>query len=66
MRMAININDFRFILIGCGKYTVTYTSPKTGRIWAKLVTDMTLIDRTKNMYEPKKKDLEELKRTVKN
>ena len=59
------LTDFKFIQLGPGVYTVTYTSPKTGRIWAKKITDMTIIDRTKNADEPKKRDIEELKRIIK-
>ena len=59
------MNNFKFIKLGYGIYTVTYTSPKTGRIWAKKITDMEIIDRTKNADDPKKKDIEELKRIIK-
>lgn len=57
--------DFYFQFKGTGHYKVTYTSPLTGKQWSKLVTDMPLIDLTKNSESPKKKDLEELKRIVK-
>lgn len=57
--------DFYFQFKGAGHYKVTYTSPVTGKQWSKLVTDMPLIDLTKNSESPKKKDLEELKRIVK-
>lgn len=62
---TISIHDFRFEFAGHGHYKVTYTSPKTGKQWRRTINDMTLIDNTKNADEPKKKDLERLKRYVK-
>lgn len=62
---TISIHDFRFKFAGHGHYKVTYTSPKTGKQWRRTINDMTLIDDTKNADEPKKKDLERLKRYVK-
>ncbi len=62
---TISIHDFRFEFAGYGHYKVTYTSPKTGKQWRRTINDMTLIDDTKNADEPKKKDLERLKRYVK-
>lgn len=61
----ITLSDFRFKFTGAGHYKVTYTSPATYKQWTKLITDMPLIDLTKNADEPRKKDLEQLKRTVK-
>lgn len=58
-------SDFYFKFMGSGHYNVTYTSPNTGKQWTKLITDMPLIDETKNEENPRKKDLEHLKRTVK-
>ena len=57
--------DFSFLTSGFGRYKVTYTSPATRKRWTAHITDMELIDRTKNEDFPKRKDLEELKRTVK-
>lgn len=57
------ISDFDFE--GYGHYKVTYTSPVTGKQWSKTTSDMTLIDATKNSDEPKRKDLERLKRICK-
>jgi len=37
----------------------------TGKRWANLVTDMALIDATKNTDNPKKKDLIILKKYIK-
>lgn len=66
MKTRININDFNFRLAGYGRYRVIYTSPATGKEWSTTVTDMTIIDATKNADEPKRKDLEALKRLCKN
>ena len=57
--------DFSFKFAGYGHYKVTYTSPKTGKQWSKLITDMEIIDATKNTEYPKRKDLDLLKRMVK-
>lgn len=61
----ISINDFNFTLCGYGHYKVTYTSPVTYKRWSIVTNNMPLIDATKNADEPKKKDLETLKRLVK-
>lgn len=42
--------DFRFA--GYGRYVVTYTTPKRGDFWRAHITDMTLIDDTKNAEAP--------------
>ena len=65
MKTRININDFSFQFIGYGHYRVTYTSPATGKQWSTTVNDMSLIDATKNADEPRRKDLEALKRLCK-
>ena len=62
----ISISDFSFKFSGYGHYTVIYTSPNTGKQWAHLTTDMPLIDATKNADNPRRCDLEELKRMCKN
>jgi hypothetical protein len=59
------ISDFKFEFVGYGHYKVTYTSPKTNKSWYKTIDDMTLIDRTKNAENPLKKDLDLLKRIIK-
>jgi hypothetical protein len=61
----INITDFNFEFSGYGHYKVTYTSPKTGKEWRKTITNMELIDATKNEDYPKLKNLIELKSTIK-
>lgn len=65
MKAKISIHDFRFQFAGYGHYKVTYTSPVTGKSWARTTSDMPLIDATKNEEDPKRKDLEELKRFCK-
>jgi hypothetical protein len=65
MTQKISISDFSFLPSGYGHYKVTYTSPTTGKQWAKVTNNMPLIDATKNADEPKRKDLEELKYLVK-
>ena len=65
MKRKISIWDFDFEFAGYGHYKVTYTSPATGKRWTKTTNNMPLIDATKNEDEPKRKDLEELKRVCK-
>lgn len=65
MKTTISISDFSFRFSGYGHYKVTYKSPVTGREWSKTVSDMPLIDATKNAEQPKIKDLDALKRIVK-
>jgi len=65
MKTKIKISDFSFKFTGYGHYLVTYTSHKTGKQWSRTITDMTIIDATKNEDTPKRKDLEQLKRIVK-
>lgn len=66
MKTKISISDFKFVPICYGHYSVTYTSPVTGKRWNKTISDMPLIDLTKNADEPKRKDLEALKYLIKN
>ena len=64
--MKTTLRDFDFTFAGYGHYKVTYTSPKTGKQWSRTTTDMELVDNTKNSDDPKRKDLELLKRFCKN
>lgn len=66
MRTRIQLSDFNFQLSGYGHYRVTYTSPVTGKQWSTEISDMTLIDTTKNADDPKTKDLNALKWMCKN
>lgn len=61
----IDITDFRFMPAGYGHYKVTYTSPNTGKSWSVTTSNMPLIDATKNAENPKRKDLEQLKKLCK-
>ena len=63
--MKTKITDFTFITAGYGHYKVTYTSPVTGKQWTRTTNNMPLIDATKNADEPRRKDLNELKRLLK-
>lgn len=65
MKTTISITDFQFRASGYGHYKVTYRSPITGRTWTKTIDCMWLIDETMNAELPKKKDLNTLKRAVK-
>jgi hypothetical protein len=66
MKTTISLSDFRFTFSGYGHYKVTYTSPVTGKSWTATTNNMPLIVLTKNADEPKRKDLEALKKIVKN
>jgi hypothetical protein len=63
--MRTKLTDFTFRFKNRGAYTITYTSPKTGKTWKKYITNMGIMDKTKNADEPKLKDLELLKYIVK-
>jgi hypothetical protein len=65
MKRSIDITDFRFSPAGYGHYKVTFQSRVTGKTWTAITNDMTLIDATKNADEPKKTDLNILKRLCK-
>ena len=65
MKIKICLSDFSFQFSGYGHYKVTYESPVTFKKWTKTISDMTLIDCTKNADDPKIKDLIRLKNFVK-
>lgn len=65
MAQQISKADFSFKSSGYGCYEVTYQSPITRKTWSKKITDMTIIDATKNEDFPLKKDLNLLKSIVK-
>lgn len=59
---------FTFRPAGFGAYLVTYESDydrKMGRYWQNRIEDMTVIDATRNADEPKRKDVDTLRRMVK-
>lgn len=58
--------DFKFQFVGYGYYKVTYTSPITSKSWTRTINDMMMIDAVKNTEYPKIKDMEWLKKLVKN
>jgi len=64
--MKTSINNFTFKFAGYGHYSVTYTSPKTGKSWTKTTSNMPLIDATKNSDLPTQSALNQLKSFVKN
>ena len=66
MKNKTQLSAFSFKFSGYGHYLVTYTSPKTGKTWSKMITDMTIIDDTRNADDPKQKDIDRLKKIVKN
>lgn len=59
-----HITDFTFRYAGPGRYQVTYMD-HTGKNWTRIVSDMRLIEDTKNTDNPKRSRLEDLKRNVK-
>jgi hypothetical protein len=65
MKTGISISDFSFKLAGYGHYLVTYTSPATGKQWSKTISDMSYTDKTLRAENPKKVDLNRLKKIVK-
>ena len=65
MKNSIKLTDFRFQFSGRGHYKVTYISPISSKSWTITTNDMALIDATKNIDEPKIKDLNELKKMCK-
>ena len=62
---ANDLSGFDFRFAGSGHYRVTYTTPTRGDYWVALITDMTLIDATKNAEWTKKKDIQHLREVVK-
>ena len=65
-KMKTYINDFKFTYVSYGHYRVTYTSPKTGKQWSTVTSNMPLIDACKNREQAKRIDLNILKYTCKN
>jgi hypothetical protein len=65
MNNSIRISDFNFQFSGYGHYKVTYFSPVTGKSWTATTSNMPLIDATKNTENPKKVDLNALKKFCK-
>ena len=64
MKNLISISNFDFKKTGSGSYLVTYRS-NFGKEFTASTNNMPLIDLTKNADEPKKVDLNRLKRVCK-
>lgn len=60
-----DLSCFSFRFVGTGHYKVTYTTPYRGDYWVALITDMTLIDATKNAEYAKSTDIQRLRGVVK-
>ena len=60
----MTLENFEFTYKGPGHYVVKYTTGR-GDYWKALITDMTLIDATKNADVPTRKALKELRNAVK-
>lgn len=56
---------FSFRFAGFGQYVVTYTTPTRGDYWRACITDMSLIDDTKNAEKPTGAALRRLRDAVK-
>lgn len=57
---ANDLSNFSFLLVGSGHYRVTYTTWR-GDFWRALITDMTIIDATKNAEWAKVADIKHLR-----
>lgn len=60
-----DLSCFTFRFAGSGHYRVTYTTPIRGDYWVAIITDMTLIDATKNAEYAKGVDISRLRSAVK-
>ena len=56
---------FSFRFAGFGQYVVKYTTPTRGDYWRACITDMSLIDDTKNAEKPTGSALRRLRDAVK-
>ena len=63
--MKTELHHFCFSFKGHGHYEVAYRSPSTNKTWIKVITDMEIIDATKNNLYAKRVDLNKLKRLCK-
>ncbi len=52
--------DFSFQYANYGIWKVTYTSPNTGEKWSAGITDLELIEKTRDARFPKDQDLRQL------
>ena len=65
MARANDLSGFSFHLVGAGHYRVTYQTPQRGDYWVALITDMTVIDATKNAEWAKRRDIDHLRYLLK-
>ena len=65
MKSTIKKSDFEFKFSNYGHYIVTYKSSKTLKSWTTVISNMPLIDSTKNTDYPKKVNLNHLKKLCK-
>lgn len=61
---ANDLSKFSFAFAGYGHYKVTYTTGR-GDYWRALITDMMIIDRTKNSEWAKVDDIKHLRNLCK-
>lgn len=61
----LDLSGFTFKFAGYGHYQVIYQTPIRGDWWSAVISDMTLIDATKNSDNPKAKDIKALRAIVK-
>lgn len=61
---ANDLSKFSFAFAGYGHYKVTYTTGR-GDYWRALITDMMIIDRTKNAEWAKVDDIKQLRNLCK-
>lgn len=61
---ANDLSQFTFQFVGAGHYKVTYTTPNRGDYYKALITDMELIDNTKNAEWAKLSDIKHLRSVV--
>jgi len=59
------LQNFNFKKIGYGHYQVTYTSPKTNKQYIGTIDNMNLIDSVINTDNPTQKNLNLLKKYIK-
>ena len=60
MARANDLSNFKFQRDGYGRYRVTYNTPMRGDYWVASITDMSIIDATKNSDWAKVKDIKHL------
>lgn len=62
---ANDLSQFTFTFAGAGHYYVTYTTECRHDYWKALITDMEIIDATKNAEWVKSSDIRHLRDVVK-